>query len=141
MSDSSRRNVVAPPALVIEKDFFLVGELCALLEELGLDVRVFPDAHQALESARERRFCLAILGAKAPGDPDVRLAAQLKAVHPDIPLVLLCAPAAVNKLSDPGALAQAIHVELPVKVAAIRKTVMDSLGIADSDKSGTTIPR
>lgn len=138
-TDTGHR-VAAPPALLIENDFFMAGELNAVLEDLGLEVRIIPTSDRALALTREMKFSVAIFGARSIGDADVRVAAQLRELNPGIPLLLLCARAFLDRLDHPGELARATHLDRPVRMSDVRRKVMESLGIADSDQSGTTIP-
>lgn len=135
----SSRKVAAAPALVIESDFFMAGELRAVLEDLGLAYSVVSSAERALPVVQEESFSLAIFSGKSFGDLAVRVAAELRERNPRIPLVLLCSPDWLQRLKDPGALAGALFIPPPVKSSAIRRRIMEALGVAESDQSGTTM--
>jgi len=135
----SSRKVAAAPALVIESDFFMAGEIRAVFEDLGLPFSVVSSVERAQSVVTEGVFSIAIFSGKCVGDLGVRIAAELRERNERIPLILLCAHDRLQRLTDPGPFSSALFIPPPIKTSEIRRRVMDALGLADTDQSGTTI--
>jgi DNA-binding NtrC family response regulator len=124
----------------VEADFFLQGELRAVLEEVGLGVVVVPSVEQALPLVRDSRFSLAVLGSRSITSRDVRLAILLREGNPSIPFILHASSSDRLKESEQGPLTGASSFPKPFRVAKFRSLVVDVLGLTETDRPGTTIP-
>ncbi len=131
--------IPVPPVLLVESDFFLSGEIRALLEETGLEVRLAGSAREALPWAGVQALSLAVIDAKAPGEAEVRLAEALRESNPKIPLVLLFSPEALEKGARSRPLAGTIHVPKPFRMHSLHGILLEAMGLTQSDQPGTTI--
>ena len=135
----SERSIAVAPVLVVESDFFLSGEIRAVLEEIGLTVHLAPTSDAALPWAKEQAFSLAILDPKGVGDADARVARKLMEQNPAIRLILLFPLEHLQRVENPEPFAKAIHLPKPFRSHVFRTTVLSVMGIADSDQPGTTL--
>lgn len=134
------RHVPVAPVLVVESDFFLSGEIRAVLEELGLEVHLAPTSEKALPWAKDQAFSLAVLDPKGVGDIDGTLAHALRERNSAIRMILLFPPEQLKRVRHASSLENAVHLAKPVRSNQLRSAIMSAMGFADTDQPGTTIP-
>ena len=138
--NGSGRRIVCPPVLLIADDFLRADILRGDIEELGLKVHVVPVMDPFPAGSLEVRFSLAIFSIRALTDRERRIAAELRAADPRIPILVLHGENRPDLSIDPGPFAGALLLDRRDRFLSCRAAIFSILGVADSDESGTTIP-
>lgn len=126
------------PAVVVEGDFFLSGEIRALLEEMGLEVNLVASCEEAFRAAEGHAFSVAVLDPHSGDEAEPRLAEKLREKNPNIPIVVLSSDSS-DKTGDAGPFKGATHLPKPFRIHQLRTIVLGALGFADTDQPGTTL--
>jgi len=71
--------------------------LTAILEQNGFNVMAISDPHEAIRVCRETHFDLALLDHPMPVVSGQTLAAEIKFVHPEVPIVIISGSVAVSE--------------------------------------------
>ena len=81
----------SPSVLVVDDDDAILDMVQDLLTDAGFTVRTAPSAEEALASARELDYDAVLTDIQMPGKDGLELLAELRALRPDTPVVLMTA--------------------------------------------------
>jgi DNA-binding NtrC family response regulator len=75
--------------LLVDDEHDFVATLAERLTLRGFHVEAISSGADALQRVRENGFSILILDVKMPGIGGLQLLSQIKATHPDLPIILL----------------------------------------------------
>ncbi len=91
MSESPRRRV-----LIVDDEKNILSSLAGVLCDEGFDTRTAASGEEALETVRAEAFDLAILDVRLPDTDGVSLLEKLRAMRPDLPVVMMSGNASID---------------------------------------------
>lgn len=116
--------------LIVDDDSETTGMISDMLSALGYAITISNSPEDALAVVRERpdELDLVITDQNMPGTSGVKLAAQIREIRTDLP-VLLCTGNADKELIDAAELAGVAHImHKPVRLSAMSELIRTTLG-------------
>lgn len=107
------------PLLIVEDDEVFARVLAKSLATHGLEARLASNVEQALALAREQIFAAAVLDLKLAGETSLALIPQLKALHPDMRILMLTGYASIQTAVEAIKLGATNYLPKPAGVAEI----------------------
>jgi CheY-like chemotaxis protein len=116
--------------LLVDDDPVVARAVRRMLVRHGHDIEICPDPLVALERVRTDRFDLVITDFRMPGIDGLKLASQIAAIVPDLPIILLTGSfdvdlARVEAVGVVAVIAKPVDTEMLVEV--IRKHARPSI--------------
>jgi DNA-binding response OmpR family regulator len=115
--------------LVADDDARIREMLREAVTDFGYDVDVAPDGRTALTKFTDRSADLVITDLMMPGLNGLQLAAELRVLHPGLPIILITGLAGDAELHEARSLGLRI-VHKPIGLAALKAAIDAALGAA-----------
>jgi two-component system response regulator RegA len=112
-------NPVLSPLLIVEDDEIFARVLAKSLAAQGLEVHAAQTGEMALALAHEHAFAAAVLDLKLAGETSLALIPQLKALHPELRILMLTGYASIQTAVEAIKLGATNYLPKPAGVAEI----------------------
>ncbi len=121
------------PLLIVEDDTVFARVLAKSLGNHGLEVHTSSNSKGALALARKLAFAAAVLDLKLAGETSLALIPQLKALNPDMRILMLTGYASIQTAVEATKLGATNYLPKPAGVAEI-------LAALQSDQANPDLP-
>ena len=131
-----------PLVSVVDDDESVRESLAGLIRSVGLAVKVFPSAEAFLDSVDIAGSNCLILDVRMPGMDGLQLQSQLKASHPDLPVIFITAHGSEEEIRRRALAAGALDYLLkPLSEEEVLSAVDRALrSPSGSETGGTAAP-
>ena len=131
-----------PLVSVVDDDESVRESLAGLIRSVGLAVKVFPSAEEFLDSVDIAGSNCLILDVRMPGIDGLQLQSQLKASHPDLPVIFITAHGSEEEIRRRALAAGALDYLLkPLSEEEVLSAVDRALrSPSGSETGGTATP-
>jgi DNA-binding NarL/FixJ family response regulator len=132
---AQQRNQPPRPCILIaddEADLRII--LADYLAHHGYEIAVAADGREALALATARRPDLALVDVRMPGPSGMDLTAQLKALHPDLPVVIITAYGSIEDAAEAIRSGALHYLPKPLQMGRVLAVVEEAL---DESKAQT----
>ncbi len=107
------------PLLIVEDDEIFARVLTAALRNHGIAVQSASNSHDALALAQTHAYKAAVLDLKLSGETSLALIPQLKALHPELRILMLTGYASIQTAVEAVKLGATNYLPKPATVAEI----------------------
>ncbi len=114
--------------LIVDDEENLRQSLKFILQPLGYNVSDAPDAEAALEALRTNHFQLILLDLIMPGMHGLELLPQIRALHPDIAVLIFAADTTTDTINKALQLGAQGFIPKPIEPSDIIKQIQSILG-------------
>ena len=121
------------PLLIVEDDEVFARVLAKSLSNQGLEVHTADNSEQAMKLAHEHSVVAAVLDLKLEGETSLALIPQLKAIHPDMRILMLTGYASIQTAVEAIKLGATNYLPKPAGVSEI-------LNALQSDQPNPDLP-
>jgi two-component system response regulator DesR len=126
---AQQRNPPPRPCILLADDEVDLRVILAdYLGHHGYEVAVAADGREALALAAARRPDLALVDVRMPGPSGMDLAARLKALHPDLPVVIVTAYGSIEDAAEAIRSGVFHYLPKPVQPGQVLAVVEEALG-------------